>query len=347
MLDGEHYSGTIKRVEPDGIVIKYADGVTKLKFSNLPASVAAKYGYSPTSAAQFAAQQQAAANASYQAYLNQNGQGQPSKAHSPTPQILNTPLASSLGTTPQASSPQTSTVVISSSSYLISQQPASISAPSGFFGIFINSIKEYFKSLILSCLHRLFPWAFPPPQVYYSSTTTLANPSPAPTSQPPELAQPPPPNPQQILDEVLSKNPVDAAELANVFSKYPPELFTAYQKRTFSISGIVVNFLIAGIDHEKAEITLQSPRGFTIRVIADLKQFEEIRQIVDPQPDSHFEWHLASDALFLLTIPNVINGEGKNGEGKPSEISAIGDPYKCKCRIRYISKSSLELEERW
>ena len=47
-LDGDHYTGaTLKRVEPDGLVIAYADGVKKLKFQNLPAEVCAKYSYNP------------------------------------------------------------------------------------------------------------------------------------------------------------------------------------------------------------------------------------------------------------------------------------------------------------
>ena len=45
--DGEHYSGTIKRVEPDGIVLATADGVSKIKFKNLSPDVAKKYGYRP------------------------------------------------------------------------------------------------------------------------------------------------------------------------------------------------------------------------------------------------------------------------------------------------------------
>ena len=47
-LDGDLYTNAIvKRVEPDGLSITYADGITKLKFKNLPADVQAKYGYDP------------------------------------------------------------------------------------------------------------------------------------------------------------------------------------------------------------------------------------------------------------------------------------------------------------
>jgi hypothetical protein len=53
-LDGEKYEGvTLKRIEPDGLVICYSDGVKKLKFNNLPPEVCSKYGYNPESEAQF------------------------------------------------------------------------------------------------------------------------------------------------------------------------------------------------------------------------------------------------------------------------------------------------------
>ena len=48
-MDGTRYSNVeLKRVEPDGLVIKYSDGIVKLKFQNLPKEVCEKYGYNPT-----------------------------------------------------------------------------------------------------------------------------------------------------------------------------------------------------------------------------------------------------------------------------------------------------------
>ena len=45
-LDGDHYTGaTLRRVEPDGLVIAYADGIKKLKFKSLHSEVCAKYSY--------------------------------------------------------------------------------------------------------------------------------------------------------------------------------------------------------------------------------------------------------------------------------------------------------------
>lgn len=53
-IDGDSYPNvTVKRVEPDGIVVADTDGVHKLKFKNLPAAIGAKYGYDPAKASQF------------------------------------------------------------------------------------------------------------------------------------------------------------------------------------------------------------------------------------------------------------------------------------------------------
>lgn len=52
--DGDMYTNaTVKRVEPDGIVVADADGLRKLKFSNLSPELQQKYGYDPQKATQF------------------------------------------------------------------------------------------------------------------------------------------------------------------------------------------------------------------------------------------------------------------------------------------------------
>jgi hypothetical protein len=51
-LDGDSYTNcTVKRVEPDGIVITDSDGVHKLKFKNLPPDIGKKYGFDSVKAA--------------------------------------------------------------------------------------------------------------------------------------------------------------------------------------------------------------------------------------------------------------------------------------------------------
>lgn len=61
-LDGEKYTNaTVKRVDPDGLVISYADGISKLKFKNLPADIQTKYGYDPQKEATLKSQLQAEA----------------------------------------------------------------------------------------------------------------------------------------------------------------------------------------------------------------------------------------------------------------------------------------------
>jgi len=67
-LDGEHYAGaTLKRVEPDGVVIAYSDGIKKLRFQKLPPEVCAKYGYNPETEARYIAQRQSNEAVAYQA----------------------------------------------------------------------------------------------------------------------------------------------------------------------------------------------------------------------------------------------------------------------------------------
>lgn len=47
-LDGDLYpEASLKRVEPDGIVISYTDGIVKLKFKNLPKEICERYEYNP------------------------------------------------------------------------------------------------------------------------------------------------------------------------------------------------------------------------------------------------------------------------------------------------------------
>ena len=66
-LDGDKYTNaTVKRVEPDGIVVADGVGIRKLKFKNLPPEVGQKFGYDPTKAAQFQATIQASAIAAQQ-----------------------------------------------------------------------------------------------------------------------------------------------------------------------------------------------------------------------------------------------------------------------------------------
>ena len=69
-VDGNHYThATIKRVEPDGLVIAYDDGVIKLKFQKLPPEIGKKYGYDPAKATEFQKSQQALELATYQATI--------------------------------------------------------------------------------------------------------------------------------------------------------------------------------------------------------------------------------------------------------------------------------------
>ena len=56
ILDGDKYTNvTVRKIEPDGLVVADSDGVRKLKFKNLPSDVGTKYGYDSARASQYQA----------------------------------------------------------------------------------------------------------------------------------------------------------------------------------------------------------------------------------------------------------------------------------------------------
>ena len=56
----EYKNATITRVEPDGLVIKYKSGISKVYFTELPKEVQERFHYDPANAAQFNAAERAA-----------------------------------------------------------------------------------------------------------------------------------------------------------------------------------------------------------------------------------------------------------------------------------------------
>ncbi len=66
LTDGTKYENvSIKRVEPDGIVVVTDSGISKIPFSKLSPEVQAAHGYDPNSADEFKKQQQAQQAAAY------------------------------------------------------------------------------------------------------------------------------------------------------------------------------------------------------------------------------------------------------------------------------------------
>jgi hypothetical protein len=60
-VDGKEYKNvTVKRVEPDGIVVSSKSGISKVYFTELPAEIQKKYGYNPQAASAYMADQIAA-----------------------------------------------------------------------------------------------------------------------------------------------------------------------------------------------------------------------------------------------------------------------------------------------
>jgi len=294
-LDGDHYSSaTIKRVEPDGLVIAYPDGVKKLKFKNLPPQIGKQYGYNPVVASQYLAQQQASAAASYQAAI------QP-----PQPATISQNIAASI----PSSLVQTSAVASTSTQQALPQSPASsqtttnllvvqgspitpvvLSISDTIKTLFANvyiSIKQSVKAFLLKWLHILFPWAFPAPTI--NSQTTTNAPPPTPTT-----SNAPPPTPEQVVESVLSKDPVEAPELALALEKYPHVKEPHYLGlKFFKLAGTVESFLICGQSNERVEIKFKTPeKAPAIYLSINLK-----RDI----PDSTEEWKINDQRLFLIT----------------------------------------------
>jgi len=72
-LDGEQYSNaSVKRAEPDGLLISYPDGVVKLKFKNLPQAIRIQYRYNPATEELYLAQKNSNEVAAYQAIILAN-----------------------------------------------------------------------------------------------------------------------------------------------------------------------------------------------------------------------------------------------------------------------------------
>jgi hypothetical protein len=56
----EYKNATVSRIEPDGVVLKYKTGISKVYFTELPKEVRERFHYDPTNAGQFNAAGQAA-----------------------------------------------------------------------------------------------------------------------------------------------------------------------------------------------------------------------------------------------------------------------------------------------
>jgi len=142
-LDGDRYAhAIIKRVEPDGLVIFYADGVAKLKFKNLPSSIAVKYGYNPTAEAEFLASQHSNDVAHYQQALKTQGVIEPIQG--------------------QESSTSESTVVRTNQSLAANTQPSDES----FYKRGLKLFSDYSENIRISginFLHLYCSWAFSTP----------------------------------------------------------------------------------------------------------------------------------------------------------------------------------------
>lgn len=292
-LDGDHYSAAaIKRVEPDGLVIAYSDGVKKLKFKNLPTQIGKQYGYNPVVESQYLDQQQASAAASYQPAI------QP-------PQSAN--ISQNIAASIPSSLIQTNTItpvvpIISDSIKTL------------FSNVYI-SIKQSVKAFMLKWLHILFPWAFPNSK----SPSTSASTSPTPI----------PPNPDEIVRSVLSKDTIQANDLGRVCSQYPDISNEYLQDKPFKINGLIDKISLSGIDNEIAEITFRHSFKRKITVIYNLKKYHDLNVGRDETEES---WKIVGSQLFYQsrnrTVASVNSNQSTSANKDTSVlVCASGTPF--------------------
>jgi hypothetical protein len=309
-LDGDHYySATIKRVEPDGLVIAYADGVKKLTFRNLPPEIGKQYGYDPAVASQYLAQQQASAAASYQAAI------QP-----PQPANISQNIAASI----PSSLTQTSAVVPTSTQQAIPQSTAGSQTTTNlsvvqaspitpivpsisntiktlFTNVYIN-IKQSVKSFLLKWLHILFPWAFP------NSTSASMSPTPI------------PPNPDEIVRSVLSKDTIQANDLGRVCSQFPDISNEYLQDKPFKINGLIDKIWLSGIDHDTAEITFRQGFKRKITVLYNLKKYHDLNVGCDETEES---WKIVGSQLFYQSRNRTVASKNSDQSTSANKVTSV------------------------
>ena len=322
-LDGDHYfSVTIKRVEPDGLVIAYADGVKKLTFRNLPPEIGKQYGYNPAVASQYLAQQQASAAASYQAAIQppQSANISQNIAASIPSSLTQTSAVAPTFTQqaiPQstAGSQTTSNLSVVQASPITPVVPIISDSIKTLFSNVYISIKQSVKAFLLKWLHILFPWAFPSSK----SPSTCAYTSPTPI----------PPNPDEIVRSALSKDTIQANDLGRVCSQYPAISNEYLQDKPFKINGLIDKISLSGIDHEIAEITFRQSFKRKITVIYNLKKYHDLNVGRDETEES---WKIVGSQLFYQSRNRTV--ASKNSKQSTSEnkdtlvlVCASGMPF--------------------
>jgi len=79
--------------------------------------------------------------------------------------------------------------------------------------------------------------------------------------------------PQQEFEAVISKNPVDAAQLASVCSRFPQLGVPLLRGRQINISGTVAAVRTSGIEGRRADVLLDGPGPRKIVLVCDLDQY--------------------------------------------------------------------------
>jgi len=79
--------------------------------------------------------------------------------------------------------------------------------------------------------------------------------------------------PQQEFEAVISKNPIDAAQLASVCSRFPQLGVPLLRGKQFNIAGTVAEVRSTGIEGRRGDVVLNGPGPRKIVLVCDLDQY--------------------------------------------------------------------------
>ena len=244
-LDGEHYTGaTIKRVDPDGLLVTYPDGVVKIKFKNLPKEVGEKYGYDPTKEATFLAEKRAHDLAAYQEVVRLQNHG--ADTIIPTTSSVRNSLNSSTSNRIEQPSLSTKTV-------------------------------EWIKQSKNWILH------------FFNGGPVVIE----------LISQPTPsvsaPTPKPLASRVLESSSVHSDDLGEFIDRNTDSIQPLLEKKVFQITGPIEEIKTAGIQADKAEVTVVSHSRHRIVVVMNQSKF-----VSTNTHSLHGEWKVVGGDLFLF-----------------------------------------------
>jgi len=243
-LDGEHYTdATIKRVDPDGLLVTYPDGVVKIKFKNLPKEFGEKYGYDPTREDSFLVEKRSHDLAAYQEVVRLQNHG-----------------ADTI--TPTTSSDANS---LKGSTSIRIEQPS----------LFTKTV-EWIKQSKSWILH------------FFDGGPVVIDFISLPASDSTPTAKP-------LASRVLESSSVKSDDLGEFIDQNTDSIQPLLENKVFQITGPIEEIKPAGIQADKAEVTVVSHSRHRIVVVMNQSKF-----VSTNTHSLHGEWKVVGGDLFLF-----------------------------------------------